>query len=69
MKKGIVEAVDSNYIYVIFEDESRFRYLNNVKVKENDQVIIDDNNEIIEVKSYDEELYNKIKEMEKKLNI
>lgn len=69
MKKGIVEAVDSNYIYVIFEDESRIRYLKKINVKENDQVIINDSNEIVEVNSYDQELYKKIKQIEKNINM
>lgn len=69
MKKGIVEAVDSNYIYVIFEDESRIRYLKKISVKENDQVIINDSNEIVEVYSYDQELYKKIKQLEKDINM
>lgn len=69
MKKGIVEAVDSNYIYVIFEDESRIRYLKKINVKENDQVMINDSNEIVEVYSYDQELYKKIKQIEKNINM
>ena len=69
MKKGIVEEVDDLYIYVVFDDETRCRYLKEGNIKENDQVIVDQNNTIIEITKYDQELYVKIKEMEKKLDI
>ena len=69
MKKGIVEEVDDLYIYVVFDDETRRRYLKEGTIKENDQVIVDQNNKIIEITKYDQELYVKIKEMEKKLDI
>ncbi len=69
MKKGIVEEVDDLYIYVVFDDETRCRYLKEGTIKENDQVIVDQNNKIIEITKYDQELYVKIKEMEKKLDI
>lgn len=69
MKKGIVEEVDDLYIYVVFDDETRCKYLKEGNIKENDQVIVDQNNKIIEITKYDQELYVKIKEMEKKLDI
>lgn len=69
MKKGIVEEVDDLYIYVVFDDEIRCKYLKEGNIKENDQVIVDQNNKIIEITKYDQELYVKIKEMEKKLDI
>lgn len=69
MKKGIVEEVDDLYIYVVFADETRCRYLKEGNIKENDQITIDPNGKIIEIKKYDQELYVKIKELEKKLDI
>ena len=47
---GIVEKVIEDKIYVIFEDRSRKSYVNHKKlvIKENNQVLIVDNN-IIEV--------------------
>ena len=56
MKKGIVEEVDDLYIYVVFDDETRCRYLKEGNIKENDQVIVDQNNKIIEITKYDQEL-------------
>ena len=68
MKKGIIEAIDDNFIYVVFMDETRAKY-KLLNAKENNVVIIDDNNEIIEVKDYDKELFNQINELKKKLKI
>ena len=68
MKKGIIEAIDDNFIYVVFMDETRAKY-KLLNAKENNVVIIDDNNEIIEVKDYDKELFNQINSLKKKLKI
>lgn len=65
---GIVEQVIDNKIYVIFEDRTRKMYINTLglKIVENNQVKIIDNN-IVEVKEYNQELYIKIKQLENKL--
>lgn len=64
MKIGIVEMIYENKVYVIFEDESRKAYINpGFKIKENDQVEIE-NEEIVNVKSYNEELFQEIKNIE-----
>ena len=64
---GVVEQVIGEYIYVIFEDESRKKCINihNFKIVENNQVLVKDNI-IMEVKGYDEKLYLEIKELEEK---
>lgn len=64
---GVVEQVIGEYIYVIFDDESRMKCINihNFKIVENNQVLVKDN-VIIEVKGYNEKLYQEIKELEEK---
>lgn len=66
---GIVEQVIDNKIYVIFEDRTRKSYINhkNLIIKENNQVLIDDGN-IVEVKGYNEKLYQEIKSIQEKIN-
>ena len=66
---GIVEKVIEDKIFVIFEDRSRKSYINHKKlvIKENNQVLIVDNN-IIEVKGYNEDLYKKIVKIQEKIN-
>lgn len=65
---GIVEQVIDNKIYVVFEDRSRKSYINNknLNIKENNQVLII-NNEIVEIKGYNRQLYQKIKELEESI--
>ena len=65
---GIVEQVIGNKIYVIFEDRTCKSYINTKKfnIKENNQVLIIDN-EIIDVKGYNEQLYQEIKDLEKSI--
>lgn len=67
-KKYIVERVDEDYIYVV-NDTKHYLCLkkNDLLIKENDQIIINDNNEVIEVLSYDEQLFQKIKNLENKI--
>lgn len=62
---GIVEKVIEDKIYVIFEDRTYKSYINkcNLDIKENNQVLII-NGEIIEVKGYNENLYQEIKKLE-----
>lgn len=65
---GIVEQVIDDKIYVVFEDRSRKSYINNknLNIKENNQVLII-NNEIVEIKEYNKQLYQKIKELEESI--
>lgn len=68
MKTGIVEMISNNKVLVGFEDGTTKAYVNKHKfnIKENDQVDIE-NDEIINVKPYNEELYQEIKELEKEV--
>lgn len=65
---GIVEQVIDNKVYVIFEDRSRKVFINtlDIKIVENNQVRIE-NNTIVEVKEYNQELYETIKQLQDKL--
>lgn len=65
---GIVEQVIDNKVYVIFKDRSRKVFINtlDIKIVENNQVRIE-NNTIVEVKEYNQELYETIKQLQDKL--
>ncbi len=65
---GIVEQVIDNKVYVIFEDRTRKVFINtlDIKIVENNQVRIE-NNTIVEVKEYNQELYETIKQLQDKL--
>lgn len=62
---GIVEKVIEDKIFVIFEDRSCKTYINvdKLDIKENNQVLVI-NNKIIEVKGFNEQLYQEIKSLE-----
>lgn len=65
---GIVEKIIDDKVYVIFSDRSTGVYKNNlgIKISENNEVeIIDD--EIINIKNYNKDLYIKIKKIENKI--
>jgi len=66
---GIVEKVIGDKIYVIFSDRTRKAYINtnNLVIKENNQVLIQ-NSIIVEVKGYNEELYQEILDIQNKIN-
>lgn len=64
MKKAIVEKVIDNYIYVVFEDRTYKKYLNNgFDIKENNLVFIE-NDTIVKVEKVDNKLYEEIKKVE-----
>ncbi len=65
---AIVEQVIDDKIYVVFKDMTRKIYQKpvNLDIYENNEVEIIDGN-IVSVKKYNEELYQKIKELEKQV--
>lgn len=65
---GIVEKIIDDNIYVIFENRKCkvYKNINKLNIVENDQVEII-NEQIINVKAYDEKLYQKIKLLEDKI--
>lgn len=65
---GIVEKIIDDNIYVIFENRKCkvYKNINKLNIVENDQVEIM-NEQIINVKAYDEKLYQKIKLLEDKI--
>ena len=64
MKKAIVEKVIDNYIYVVFEDRTYKKYINNgFDIKENNLVFIE-NDTIVKVEKVDNKLYEEIKKVE-----
>ena len=65
---AVVEAISNNKLYLVFDDQTRKIYINtqDIIIKENNYINIV-NEKIVEVKEYKEDLYNKIKELEKKV--
>ena len=65
---AVVEAISNNKLYLVFDDQTRKIYINtqDIIIKENNYINIV-NEKIVEVKEYKEDLYNKIKELEKKI--
>lgn len=65
---AVVEQVIDNKLYIQYDDGTRKVFINdqNIVIKENNYINIE-NNKIIEVKAYNEQLYKKIKELENKI--
>ena len=65
---GTVEQVIDNKLYIVLDNNQKIiiNNISNLHIKENNYIRIEDN-EIVEVKEYNEELYNKIKQLEKKV--
>ena len=62
---AVVERISDNKLYLIFDDQTRRVFINkqDIIIKENNYINIVDE-KIVEVKEYNENLYNQIKELE-----
>lgn len=65
---GTVEQVIDNKLYIVLDNNERIiiENISNLDIKENNYIKLE-NNKIIEVKEYNEKLFNRIKELEKKV--